>query len=238
MAEQQGFRLFGFTITRSNEDESLPESPITPNLEDGAINIQTGAHYGIYVDLDGTYRTEVDLITKYRTMSMQPEMESAIEDIVNEAIVHDDQGNVVTIELEDLKVEDKIKKMIRDEFDECLKLLDFNNFAGEIFRRWYVDGRTYYNVVIDKEDPRGGIKTLIYIDPRRIRKIRNISKKKNEQGVEVIDRIDTFYLYNEKVVNSSIQSPQIVGSFAGGVKLSEDSVVHLTSGLFDPAKSS
>jgi hypothetical protein len=237
MADQQGFRLFGFKITRGDEDESLPESAVTPNLEDGAINIQTGAHYGIYVDLDGTYRTEVDLITKYRTMSMQPEMESAIEDIINEAIVHDEEGNIVRIELENLKQPDNIKKMIRDEFDECLKLLDFNNFGAEIFRRWYVDGRCYYNVVIDKDDPRAGIKTLIYVDPRRIRKIRNISKIKNAQGVEVIDRIDTFYLYNEKVVNSSIQSPQIVGSFAGGVKLSEDSVIHLTSGLFDPAKS-
>lgn len=237
MAQQTAFRLFGFKITRPDEDESLPESPITPNLEDGAVNLQTGSHYGVYVDLDGTYRTEVDLITKYRTMSMQPEMESAIEDIVNEAIVHDESGNIVKIELEDLKQDDKIKKMIRDEFEECLKLLDFNNFGTEIFRRWYVDGRCYYNVVIDKDDPRAGIKTLIYVDPRRIRKIRNITKKKNEQGVEVIDRIDTFYLYNEKIVNSSIQSPQIVGSFAGGVKLSEDSVIHLTSGLFDPAKS-
>jgi hypothetical protein len=237
MADQQGFRLFGFKITRGDEDDSLPESAVTPNLEDGAINIQTGAHYGIYVDLDGTYRTEVDLITKYRTMSMQPEMESAIEDIINEAIVHDEEGNIVRIELENLKQPDNIKKMIRDEFDECLKLLDFNNFGSEIFRRWYVDGRCYYNVVIDKDDPRAGIKTLIYIDPRRIRKIRNITKIKNPQGIEVIDRIDTFYLYNEKVVNSSIQSPQIVGSFAGGVKLSEDSVIHLTSGLFDPAKS-
>jgi hypothetical protein len=231
------FRLFGFKITRGDEDESLPESPITPNLEDGAVNIQSGAHYGTYVDLDGTYRTEVDLITKYRTMSMQPEMESAIEDIVNEAIVHDEEGNIVKIELENLKQPDNVKKMIRDEFEECLKLLDFNNFATEIFRRWYVDGRTYYNVVVDKDDPRAGIKTLIYVDPRRIRKVRNITKKKNEQGVEVIDRIDTFYIYNEKVVNSSIQSPQIVGSFAGGVKLSEDSIIHLTSGLFDPAKS-
>jgi hypothetical protein len=237
MAQQTSFRLFGFKISRPDEDESMPESPITPNLEDGAINIQTGAHYGIYVDLDGTYRTEVDLITKYRTMSMQPEVESAIEDIVNEAIVHDEEGRIVKIELENLKQPDNIKKMIRDEFDECLRLLDFHNFGAEIFRRWYVDGRTYYNVVIDKDDPRSGIKTLIYIDPRRIRKIRNITKKKNEQGVEVIDRIDTFYLYNEKVVNSAVQSPQIVGSFSGGVKLSDDSVVHLTSGLFDPAKS-
>ncbi len=233
----EGISLFGFKISRKDEDKPLPESPIAPNLEDGAINIQTGAHYGIYVDLDGTYRTEVDLISKYRTMSMQPEMESAIEDIINEAIVHDEDGQVVRIKLENLDTDDKIKKMIRDEFHEILKLLDFNNFGSEIFRRWYVDGRCYYNVVIDKENPRDGIQQLIYIDPRRIRKIRNITKKKNDQGVEVIDRIDTFYIYNEKIVNSSTQSPQIVGSFAGGIKMSEDSVVHLTSGLFDPSKS-
>lgn len=232
-----GFKLFGFEITRKDKGQSLPQSPVTPNLEDGAINIQSGAHYGIYVDLDGTYRTEVDLISKYRTMSMQPEMENAIEDIINEAIVHDEDGKTVKIELEDLKQPDNIKKMIREEFDEILRLLDFNNFGSEIFRRWYIDGRCYYNVVIDRDNPRDGIQNLIYVDPRRIRKIRNITKKKNENGVEVIDKIDTFYIYNEKIVNSAVQTPQIVGSFAGGVKLSEDSVVHLTSGLFDPSKS-
>jgi hypothetical protein len=233
----EGFKLFGFQIKRAADEEALHPSPVTPNLEDGAINIQTGAHYGIYVDLDGSYRTEVDLISKYRTMSMQPEMESAVEDIINEAIVHDEDGQVLKIELDDLKQPDNIKKMIRDEFHEVLKLLDFNNFGNEIFRRWYVDGRCYYNVVIDKDNPRDGIQSLIYIDPRRIRKIRNITKKKDENGIEVIDRIDTFYIYNEKIANSGVQAPHIIGSFAGGIKLSEDSVVHLTSGLFDPNKS-
>src|SRR6185437_6214479 len=113
----------------------------------------------------------------------------------------------------------------------------FRRFASDIFRRWYVDGRLYYNVVIDKDNPRDGIQQLIYIDPRRIRKIRNITKEKNEQGVEVITKVDVFYLYNEKVVNNNTQSPQLVGNFAGGIKLSEDSVVQITSGLFDPSKS-
>jgi hypothetical protein len=229
-------KLFGFQIVRAGEEEVLAPTPVTPQIEDGAINIQTGAHYGIYVDLDGSYRTEVDLITKYRTMSMQPEMETAIEDIVNEAIVHDSHGEVVKISLDKLDQPDNIKKMIRDEFNEVRRLLDFDNFGSDIFRRWYVDGRLYYHVVIDPENPRAGIKQLIYVDPRRIRKIRNISKKK-ENGTEVIDRIDTFYLYNEKLTNNNVQSPQLLGSYAGGVKLSEDSVVHLTSGMFDPAKS-
>lgn len=239
MAQNQGIRLFGFTIKRDDEEEDkkLPTSPITPQNEDGAINIQTGAHYGIYVDLDGTYRSEVDLLTKYRTMAMQPEMENAIDDIINEAIVKSDEGEIVKIDLDNLEQPDKIKELIREEFEEILRLLDFNNFGNDIFRRWYIDGKTYYNINIDNDNPRDGIKSLIYIDPRRIRKVRNITKEKNAEGVEVITRIDTFYIYNEKVVNNNVQSPQIIGNFAGGVKLSEDSVVMVTSGLYDPAKS-
>ena len=230
-------KLFGFKIIRDKEEAQQPlPSVVTPQTEDGAINIQSGSHYGIYVDLDGTYRTEVDLITKYRTMAMQPEIESAIEDIINEAIVHDTRGETVKIVMDELEQSDSIKKLIRNEFKEVLRLLDFGNFGNDIFRRWYVDGRLYYNVVIDNDNPRAGIMQLIYIDPRRIRKIRNIQKKK-QNNVEVVDRIDTFYLYNEKVVNNNVQSPQILGSYAGGTRLTEDSVIHLTSGLFDPAKS-
>lgn len=228
-------KLFGFKLVRDDEEETLP-SVVTPQIEDGAINIQTGAHYGIYVDLDGSYRTEVDLITKYRTMAMQPEIEQAVEDIINEAIVHDQHGHVVKIVLDGLDLPDKIKGMIRDEFEELQRLLDFNNFGSDIFRRWYVDGRLYYNVVIDNDNPRAGIQQLVYIDPRRIRKIRNINKSKKD-GVDVVDKIETFYLYNEKMVNNNVQSPQILGNYAGGVKLSDDSVVHLSSGLYDPAKS-
>ena len=239
MAQNQGIRLFGFEIKRQEdeEDKKLAPSPVTPQTEDGSINIQTGAHYGIYVDLDGSYRSEVDLLTKYRTMAMQPEMENAIDDVINEAIVQDDKNEIVSIEMDDLDQSDTIKKAIREEFKTILKLLDFNNFGSDIFRRWYVDGRMYYNLTIDENNPRDGIQSLIYVDPRRIRKIRNIVKEKNAQGVEVIKRIDTFYVYNEKLVNNNVQSPQIIGNFAGGVKLSDDSVVQITSGLFDPAKS-
>jgi Bacteriophage T4-like portal protein (Gp20) len=229
-------KLFGFEIKRQDE-KPVPESVVSPALDDGAININSGAHYGIYVDLDGSYRSEVDLLSKYRTMAMQPEMENAIDDIINEAIVHDEHGKCVDIILDDLDQPDNIKTMIRDEFQNVLKLLDFNKFGAEIFRRWYVDGRAYWNVVIDPDNPRNGMQQLIFIDPRRIRKIRNITKEKNSDGVDVITKIEVFYLYNEKIVNNNIQSPQIIGNFAGGVKLSEDSVIHLTSGLFDPAKS-
>lgn len=229
-------KLFGFTIQRDDEKE-VPESVVSPALDDGAVNINSGAHYGIYVDLDGSYRSEVDLLSKYRTMAMQPEMENAIDDIINEAIVHDEHGKIVDIVLDNVDQPNNVKKLIRDEFGNVLRLLDFGKFGAEIFRRWYVDGRAYWNIVIDPNKPRDGIQQIIFIDPRRIRKIRNITKQKNADGVDVITKIEVFYLYNEKIVNNNIQSPQIIGNFAGGVKLSEDSVVHLTSGLYDPAKS-
>ena len=210
--------LFGFKITRDEEEEKILPTPVIPNIEDGAINIQSGSHYGIYVDLDGSYRSETDLITKYRTMAMQPEMENAIDDIVDEAIVHSEDDEIVKIEMEELKQPDNIKKMIRDEFDGLLRMLDFNNGGSDLFRRWYIDGRMYYNVVIDPDKPREGIKELIFIDPRRIRKVRHISKKKNDKGIEIVDRIDTFYIYNEKVTQNNSQNPQIMGNFAGGIK--------------------
>jgi len=229
-------KLFGFQISRG-DDNQPPQTPIAPQMEDGALNIETGGHYGIYVDLDGSYRSEVDLITKYRTMSMQPEMDGAIEDIINEAIVHDDRGQIVKIVCEELKQPDRIKKMIRDEFDVLLKMLDFGNEGSDIFRRWYIDGRLPYNVVIDQENPRAGIINLIYIDPRRIRKIRAIKKDKNQQGINVVVGTEEFYVYNEKLVNNNAQNPQITGNFAGSIKLAKDSVVYVTSGMMDPAKS-
>lgn len=229
-------KLFGFQISRE-EDDQPPQTPIAVQMEDGALNIETGGHYGIYVDLDGSYRSEVDLITKYRTMSMQPEMDSAIEDIINEAIVHDDRGQIVKIVCEELKQPDRIKKMIRDEFDTLLKMLDFGNEGSDIFRRWYIDGRLPYNVVIDQENPKAGIINLIYIDPRRIRKIRALKKEKNDRGINVVVGTEEFYVYNEKLVNNNAQNPQITGNFAGSIKLAKDSVVYVTSGLMDPAKS-
>jgi hypothetical protein len=231
-------KMFGFIIKRDEAEEAVPaNSVVSPALDDGAVNINSGAHYGIYVDLDGSYRSEVDLLSKYRTMAMQPEMENAIDDIINEAIVHDDRGRTVSIELDELDQPDNIKTLIRDEFQNVIKLLDFNKFGGDIFRRWYVDGRAYWNVTINPDNPRDGIQELTFIDPRRIRKIRNITKQKNDEGVDVIKKIEVFYLYNEKIQNNNVQTPQIIGNFSGGVKLSEDSVIHLTSGLFDPAKS-
>jgi len=229
-------KFLGFTISRE-EDNKLPDTPIPVQKEDGALNIQTGGHYGIYVDIDGSYKSEVDLITKYRTMAMQPEMDAAIEDIINESIVHDERGQTVKIVTDELKQPDRIKNMINVEFETLIKMLDFGNQGSEIYRRWYVDGRLYYNVIIDPKNTAAGIQSLVYVDPRRIRKIRAINKKRGENGADIVGSVEEFYVYNEKLVNNNTQNPQITGNYAGGIKLAKDSIVYINSGLTDPAKS-
>ena len=171
-------------------------------------------------------------------MSLQPEIESAVDDIMNEAIVHDNQSKTVSIILDDLEQKDSIKEKIRDEFSNVLKMLNFGNDGADIFRRWYIDGRLYYHVVIDNKNPRDGIQKLIYIDPRRIRKVRNVVKKKDADGRDIVERIDEFYIYNEKIMNKNDnnQYAQLTGSNSGAITFAKDAVVYCTSGLTDPSK--
>jgi hypothetical protein len=225
------FSLFGFDITRrkSEEDQNVEQSFTPPANDDGALTIQSAAYYGTYVDLDGTAKNEVELISRYREMAMQPEIESAIDDIMNEAIVQDDDGKSVEIILDDLDQPDKIKKAVKDEFQTVLKLFNYKHMAQDIFRRFYVDGRLYYNVIIDKSNPIAGIKELRYIDPRKLRKVREIKKKKDERtGAEVIDVINEYYIFNDKVTtgNSSNYGPV-------GVRITTDSIISVVSGLMD-----
>jgi hypothetical protein len=232
-------KLFGFELVRDKEQVDVEtQTPITPVADDGSVSIATTGSYGFFVDIDGSYRSEIDLVTKYRTMAIQPELESAIDDITNEAVVHDKQSKTVSIILDDLEQKETIKDKIRDEFQNILKLLNFGNDGADIFRKWYIDGRMYYHVVIDKDNPRDGIQKLIYIDPRRIRKIRNVVKKKDEDGRDIVDRIDEFYIYNDKnltkIDNGNI--PQLVGPSAGAITFAKDSIAYITSGLTDPSK--
>lgn len=225
------FSLFGFTISRKqNEDDSKVEQSFSPpSNDDGALTIQSAAYYGTYVDQDGTAKNEVELISRYREMAMQPEIESAIDDIINEAICHDDDGKSVQIVLDDLQVTDKIKKAIKAEFDVVLKLLNYSNMAQDIFRRYYVDGRMYYHIIIDRENPTQGIKELRYIDPRKLRKVREIKKKKDERtGVDIMNVINEYYIFNDKVTTGSSSSFGPVG-----VRITTDSVVSVVSGLMD-----
>jgi len=225
------FTLFGFTISRekNDADQAVQQSFVPPAADDGALNITSAAYYGTYVDLDGTAKNEVELISRYREMAMQPEIESAIDDIVNEAICQDDDGKTIKIILDNLKQPEKIKNAIKAEFDNILKLLNYNYMAGDIFRRYYVDGRLYFHIILDKENPTQGIKELRYIDPRKLRKVREIKKKKDERtGVDVMNVINEYYVFNDKVVTGSSSN---FGPM--GVRITADSIISVVSGLMD-----
>ncbi len=231
MANTNKFSLFGFTISRQQDEEEkvVQQSFAPPTTDDGALTITSAAYYGTYVDLDGTAKNEVELISRYREMAMQPEIESAIDDIVNEAIVQDDDGKITEIVLDDLKQPDKIKKAIKEEFNTILRLFNYQNMAQDIFRRYYVDGRMYYHIIIDRENPQEGIKELRYIDPRRLRKVREIKKQKDERtGVEIMNPVNEYYIYNDKVVSGSASNFGPVG-----VRITTDSIISVVSGLMD-----
>jgi hypothetical protein len=227
--------LFGITLTTQKERLKQERSSVNDQLksfvpeanDDGAVTIQSGSYYGTYVDMDGVVRNEIELITRYREMAMQPELETAIDEIVNEAIIMDDNGKSVDINMDELKVSEGIKKKIRSEFDYILKLLNFGNMGYDIFRRWYVDGRIFYHLIVDEKKPLNGIQELRYIDPRRIRKIREIEKSMDRaSGVEIIKKSREYYLYNDRGVIGS-QSANM------GAKIALDSVVNVNSGLMD-----
>jgi hypothetical protein len=231
MANTNKFSLFGFTISRQQDedDKVVQQSFAPPTSDDGALTITSAAYYGTYVDLDGTAKNEVELISRYREMAMQPEIESAIDDIVNEAIVQNDDGKITEIVLDDLKQPDKIKKAIKEEFNTILRLFNYQNMAQDIFRRYYVDGRMYYHLIIDRENPQEGIKELRYIDPRRLRKVREIKKQKDERtGVEIMNPVNEYYIYNDKVVSGSASNFGPVGT-----RITTDSIISVVSGLMD-----
>ena len=231
MADTNKFSLFGFTISRDKKEQEdvLQQSFAPPAADDGALTISSAAYYGTYVDLDGTAKNEVELISRYREMSMQPEIESAIDDIVNEAICQDDDGKIINIVLDNLNQPEKIKKSIKEEFTTILRLMNYNNMAHDIFRRYYVDGRMYYHIIIDKENPAEGIKELRYIDPRKLRKVREIKKQKDERtGAEIMMTVNEYYLYNDKVVTGSSSNYGPVG-----VRITTDSIISVVSGLMD-----
>ena len=231
MANTNKFSLFGFTISRQKDEEEavVQQSFTPPSSDDGALTITSAAYYGTYVDLDGTAKNEVELISRYREMAMQPEIESAIDDIVNEAIVQDDDGLITKIILDDLKQPEKIKNAIKEEFNTILRLLNYRKMAQDIFRRYYIDGRMYYHVIIDRENPQEGIKELRYIDPRRLRKVREMRKQKDERtGADIMMPVNEYYIYNDKVVSGSASNFGPVG-----IRITTDSIISVVSGLMD-----
>ena len=224
--------LFGFEFKRKVADEVRP-SFVPAEQDDGAAVVSATGSYGTYLDLDGTIRTEAELVTKYREMSLQPEVDAAIDEIVNETM-NIEEDDIVKLVLDDLNISDQIKKVMLEEFKNCLNILDFGRHAYEIYRRWYIDGRLYYHVVIDEKNPREGIKELRYIDPRKIRKIREVSKRRvkgGEHGDAVIQKVQNeYYIFNDRGFNYGNKS---VGPSTTGLKIAKDAIVYTVSGLTD-----
>ena len=228
-------KLFGFTFGKKNIAE--PQDPKAPSfalpteaLDDGAVTITSNAYYGTYVDLEGSVRNEIELITRYREMANHPELEMAIDDIVNEAISHDTTGKILDINLDKLKQPESIKKKIREEFNNIQKLLNFNNLADDLFKRWYIDGRIYYHVLVDEANPKEGIKELRYIDPRKIRKVREIVKDKDPKtGALIIKSIAEYYVFNDRGTTTQTYTAQV----NAGLRISTDSIINVNSGLMD-----
>ena len=229
--------LFGFEILRKKPEVQLQPQVATPVNDDGALTVTAGGYFGTYLDLEASFKNENDLISRYREMAMQPELEAAIDDVVNEAIVHDVTGKSVTIVLDDLEQPEKIKDMIREEFNNVLRMLDFSNSGQDIFRQWYIDGRVFYQVLIDEKQPRLGIQELLYLDPRKIKKVRVAVKKKDPRtGIEVNAGIQEYYVYNEKALAQG-QSMVSNATPDSGLKIAVDAIVNVNSGLLDPKKS-
>jgi len=240
-------KLFGFSIEDSQEESKSVVSPVPPSNEDGNDHYITSGFFGSYVDLEGTYKNEVELIRRYREMALHPEVDSAIEDIVNEAIVSDLNDSPVEIELSNLNASDGIKKVIRDEFKNIKDLLDFDKKSHEIYRNWYIDGRLYYHKVIDLKKPEEGIKELRYIDAAKMKYVRHAKKNTKDLGVtarktdlnsvdQAFPEIEEYFVYTPKL-NYPVGNPS-ASQDQKGVKFSKDSISYCTSGLVDRNKGS
>jgi len=239
-------KLFGFSIEDNEPLSPTAVSPVPPNNEDGSDHYMSSGFFGSYVDIEGVFRTEFDLIKRYREMALHPEADSAIEDIVNEAIVSDTNDSPVEIDLDHLNASDGIKKKVRDEFKYIKDLLDFDKKAHEIYRNWYIDGRIYYHKIIDIKKPEEGIQELRYIDAMKMRYMRQAKKKKDDklnsiqrfQNDNPMDydwpEIEEYFIYNPKA-----QYPTGARDATGasqGIKMAKDSITYCTSGLVDRNK--
>ena len=223
--------LFGFSITRLKKTADPKQSFTQPQADDGTQTIAAGGYFGQYLDMEGQAKTEQDLIRRYREIALHPECDMAIEDIVNEAIVANELKDAIRLKLDEVPFGKDVRRKIEDEFKEVLRLMNFNTKGHDIFRRWYVDGRVYYHKVIDRESPRKGITELRYIDPRKIKKVREVRKKRPDgptpHGLSIIDEYEEYYLFNEK---------GIAGTTSGGIKIAPDTISFVPSGLIDQNK--
>ena len=220
--------LFGFSITRKGAQDS-GDTFTVPTPDDGSIEVAGGGFFSSVLDTDGRERTELDLIRRYRDIAQQPECDSAVEDIVNEAITSDEFSQSVMVTLDRLPYPEKIKRLIRKEFDSVLSLLEFEQKGHDIFRRWYVDGRIFFHKVIDPKNPKKGVTSLRYIDATKIRKVREVKKEKDQAtGVDKIKKIEEYYIYNEKGLHSAGY-----GGAQQGIRIADDAITYCPSGVID-----
>ena len=238
-------RLFGFSIDPKKKDSPSVISPVPQNNEDGNDNFIASSFYGSYVDIEGVYRSEFDLIKRYREMALHPECDGAIEDVINEAIVSDLYDTPIQIELSNLNASDKLKKAIREEFKTIKDIMDFDKKSHEILRNWYIDGRLYYMKVIDQKKPEEGIKDLRYIDPMKMRYVRQEKKKSKSERLNALNNnrdetkvvapeIDEYFVYTPQPHYPS--QAMTGGGGTKGVKIAKDSITYVTSGLVDRNK--
>jgi hypothetical protein len=238
-------KLFGFSIEDTESLSPGVVSPVPPNTEDGNDHYMSSGFFGTSLDIEGVYKTEFDLLKRYREMALHPECDSAIEDIVNEAIVSDTNDSPVQIDLDNLNASDGIKKKIREEFKYILELLDFDKKSHEIYRNWYVDGKIFYHKVIDLKNPQEGIQELRYIDPMKMKYVKQ--QKKTEKDRYRIANINTdnpldyefpeieeYFIYNPKLTSIAGNHSGFGGS--NGIKMTKDSITYCTSGLVDRNK--
>ena len=222
--------LFGFQISRIKKQTDPKQDFTTTQAADGTQTVNAGGYFGTFLDMDATAKTEADLIRRYREIAIHPECDMAVEDIVNEAIVSNEMKDAVRINLEGLSYGKNIRRKIEHEFSEILRLMNFNIKGHDIFRRWYVDGRIFFQKLIDRKDPTKGITELKYIDPRKIKKIREVKKVRpnGKTDLTIVDEYIEYYLFNEKGVSQS--------TAGSGIKIAPDTIAFCPSGLVDQNK--
>ena len=240
------FELFGYSLGKSGnktepvlrQEEILANASFAPpDMDDGAMPIASGVYNSTYMDFDGGIKATADMIRKYREMALYPEVEMAIDDICNEAIVYDDTKRPVEIEVDSKNISPKIKAKISDEFEEILRLLKFQDKGYEIFRKWYIDGRLYYHKILDKNNPKKGLVEIRPIESTHIRKMRNVIKKKDvKTSADIVTRVDEFFIYSEREDQSLSATAFMSNSPIKGIKIATDSVCYVHSGLFDAGK--
>ena len=230
-------QLFGFEVNRVKEEDKSYKSFVEPSNDEGALNVGTalGGSYGMLLDMEGSAKSEAELVTRYRRMALNPEIQTAVDEIVNEAISVDSNEKVVELNLDDIEKSDKLKTRIHEEFDYLLNLLDFSNNAYDIFSKFYIDGRLNYHIMIDEEELKNGIVELRYIDPRKIRLVREYDdRKKDSQTGNTLKKIKKeYYVYSDTGFGASGMDNNSQSTDVTGIRIAKDSIARVTSGLLN-----